>query len=182
MITLTVKKGSGVDYSPGWHELEITNAKYATWQDNRFLELCFKGYPENFNLRVYAKASSNGEEFAISNVFRFANAGISAETLSDGSGDMTLKIDDKPQHLIGKKLNIFFYKQENNGKEYTRAYTNVAPIALKGVAETFTENDVAYWMKRAEERFNSYTPEGATSTKSTPSTVDEAESEAVIPF
>ena len=76
MRTLTVKQNSGGNWGAGWHELTVSTAKYGDYNGSNFLELGFKDYPENFTLRIYAKKGKDGEEFAIGNVFRYANAGI----------------------------------------------------------------------------------------------------------
>jgi hypothetical protein len=179
MRTVTVRKGTGVDYSTGWHELTINNAKYGKFQETAFLQISFEEYPENFNLRVYAKEGNDGEEFAIANVFRFANAGISTETLNDGSGNVTLKLDDNPEHLVGKRINVFFYPEENNGNTYARAYSSIAPTVLEGAAETFTERDVAYWKKKAEERYHQY---GKNSSSTVDSFIEETTEDDGLPY
>ena len=40
--------------------------------------------------------------------------------------------------MMGKKLNIFFYKDG----EYTRAYSSVAPTVFENGIDTFTQSDV----------------------------------------
>jgi len=158
MRTLTVRQG-GSDWATGWHELTISTAKYGTYNESKFLELGFEHYPENFTLRIYAKKGKDGEEFAIGNVYRFANAGIT-EVLEGTGGDKVVKIDDSAEQMVGTKLNILFYKEG----EYTRAYSSVAPAEFSNAMDTFTDNDVAYWKKRAETRFAKYTPGNSTTT------------------
>ena len=159
MRTLTVKSGGGgqFNFDAGWHEVEISKAKYGEYNGDKFLELQFADYPENFTLRIWAKIGKNGEEFAIGTIFRFANAGIT-EVMEDGSSNIVLKLDDSVEGLTGKKLNVFFYKKG----EYTEAYNSVAPTVFKNAAEEFTEDDVNYWKGRAEKRFHEYTPPGVT--------------------
>ena len=152
MRTLTVKQG-GSSWSTGWHELTVSSAKYGTYNDSKFLELGFKDYPDNFTLRIYAKKGRDGEEFAIGNVFRFANAGIT-EVLEGTGGDKVVKLDDSAEQMIGKRLNILFYKDG----EYTRAYSSVAPTIFENSIDTFTEKDVEFWKGKAETRFHNYTP------------------------
>ena len=53
MRTLTVKKGSGTNYTTGWHTLTISNARYGDWEGKKFLDIQFNDYPENFTMRVY---------------------------------------------------------------------------------------------------------------------------------
>ena len=155
--TLSIKHGSrgAGDWASGWHLVTIHSAKYGDWEGNKFLNLTFKDYPENFNLRLYAKIGTNGEEFVIGNLFRFANAGIE-EVLDDGSVDTTVvKINDDPHNLVGKEINVLFFKKG----EYTEIYSSIAPTVFKNAAESFTEDDVQYWKGKAEKRFALYNPQ-----------------------
>jgi hypothetical protein len=56
--------------------------------------------------------------------------------------------------MVGKQLNIFFYKDG----DYTRAYSSVAPTVFENSIDTFTEKDVEFWKGKAETRFHNYTP------------------------
>ena len=156
MRTLTVKQG-GSNWATGWHTLTVSTAKYGTYNDSKFLELGFVDYPDNFTLRIYAKKGKDGEEFAIGNVFRFANAGIT-EVLEGTGGDKVVKLDDSAEQMVDKKLNIFFYKDG----DYTRAYSSVAPTVFENGIDTFTESDVEFWKDKAETRFRNYTPGNGT--------------------
>ena len=64
--------------------------------------------------------------------------------------------------MVGKLLNIYFYKDG----EYTRAYSSVAPTVFENAIDKFTEKDVEFWKSKAETRFQNYTP-GSTSTNGT---------------
>ena len=161
MRTLTVKQGGGSLWTTGWHELTVSTAKYGDYNGSKYIELGFKDYPENFTLRVYAKKGKDGEEFAIGNVYRFANAGIN-EVLEGTGGDKVVKLDDSAEQMVGKLLNIYFYKDG----EYTRAYSSVAPTVFENAIDKFTEKDVEFWKSKAETRFQNYTP-GSTSTNGT---------------
>ena len=156
MRTLTVKQGGSL-WSTGWHTLTVSTAKYGDYNGSKFLEIGFKDYPDNFTLRIYAKVGKDGEEFVIGNVFRFANAGIT-EVLEGTGGDKVVKLDDSAKEMIGKQLNIFFYKDG----DYTRAYSSVAPTVFENAIDTFTENDVEFWKNKAETRFSNYTPGNGT--------------------
>ena len=90
MRTLTVRKG-GTDFTTGWHTLTVSDAKYGDWEGKRYLDVFFDGYPENFNMRVYEQKSKNGEEFAIGQLFRFANAGIT-DGLDGPDGNIVVSI------------------------------------------------------------------------------------------
>ena len=103
------------------------------------------------NLRVYAKENQNGEEFAIGKIFRFANAGIT-DALDDGEGSMIIKMDDSPDHLVGKDVNIFLYKDG----EYSRVLKEIAPVPFKNVVEEFTDKDVDFWKGNALQYFDKF--------------------------
>ena len=158
MRTITVKKNSGGQYKPGWHEIEVSKANYGEFQGNRFIDVYFKGYPENINLRVYAKNGKDGEEFAIGRLFRFANAGIKGISKS-ADGDALVQIDDSPNELIDKKLNVYFYKKG----QYSSVLTNVAPTVFKNDLEDFNEEDVDYWKSKAVDYYNQYIKEDKSS-------------------
>ena len=151
MRTLTVKKNSGSQYKPGWHEISISKANYGEFQGNKFIDIYFEGYPENINLRVYSKNGQDGEEFAIGRVFRFANAGIKSISKSS-DGDSLVQIDDSPKELIGTKLNVYFYKKG----QYSSVLTNVAPTVFKNDLEEFNEEDVKYWKSKAISYYEQY--------------------------
>ena len=172
MRTLTVRKG-GTDFTTGWHTLTVSDAKYGDWEGKRYLDVYFDGYPENFNMRVYEQKSKDGEEFAIGQLFRFANAGIT-DGLDGPDGNIIVKIDDDTSHLKGKHLNVFFHKDG----EYTRALKQVAPVEFENVVEKFTENDVSYWKKRAEQYYTEYVAKNGADTPSTNGTAETAD----IPF
>ena len=158
--TLTVKSGSpgGDKYKPGWHEVTVSNAKYGTYNDSKFLDLWFDGYPENLNMRVYEKIGKDGSEFAIGQVFRFANAGITG-ALEGSDNTKVIKIDDSSDVLKGSKLNIFMYKE---GK-YSRILKQSAPSEFSNEVETFSSEDVEYWKGRAESYYTDYVKKSSNS-------------------
>ena len=149
--TITIKKGGGGQYSPGWHELTVSRAEYNEWNGTKCIDIWFEGYPDNFNARVYAKNGKNGEEFAIGQVYRFANAGITG-SLEGPDKTMMIKIDDSAEALKGSKLNGYFYKDG----EYSRCLKQFAPTEFKNEVEEFSENDVLYWKGRAEAYYTEY--------------------------
>ena len=150
MRTMTLKKG-GTDFGPGWKTVTVKNAKYGDWEGKKFLDMTFDGYPDTLNARVYATVGKNGEEFAIGQVFRFANAGISGG-LDGTDGSTVLKIDDNPDNLKGKRLNAYFYKDG----QYSRILKQFAPTAFNNDLEIFNDSDVDYWKGRAVQYFNDY--------------------------
>ena len=172
MRTLTVKKGgNSSNFATGWHTLTISNAKYGDYNGTKFLDVHFNEYPENFTMRVYEKRGPDGEEFAIGQVFRFANAGIT-DGLDGPDGNVVVKIDDDAKHLRGKEINVFFHKDG----EYTRALKQCAPTPFKNIIEEFHEGDVEYWKGRAEKYYTDYvmnTNHATTETATTPKNLDE---------
>ena len=152
MRTLTIKSGGGNNqYNTGWHELLVSKAEYAEWNGTKCIDVYFDEYPENFNMRVYAKTGADGEEFAIGQLYRFANAGIS-NALEGPDGTKVLKMDDSPEALIGKKMNVYLYK---DGK-YSRVLNRTAPTVFENAAESFRSEDVVYWKGKAEKYYNDY--------------------------
>ena len=141
------KKGSG-NWSEGWHTLTISKAEYGEWTGSKFIDVWFEGYPENFNMRMYAKIGKDGEEFAIGNLYRFANAGIT-DALESAEGETVIKMDDSAEALAGKVVNVMFYK---DGK-FNKILQNVAPVPFKNIVEEFTEKDVTYFKGKAEAFF-----------------------------
>ena len=148
--TMTINKGGNNLYDEGWKTLTISRAAYGVFNDSKYLDVWFEGYPENLNARIYEK-KTNGEEWAIGQVFRFANAGITGG-LEGTDGKMVIKMDDSPAQLAGKEVNAFFYKED----KYSRILKQFAPITFENVAEKFTEDDVKYWKGRAEKYYTKY--------------------------
>ena len=173
MRTITLKKG-GTDFGPGWKTVTINGAQYGDWNGTKYLDLTFEGYPETLNARVYSAIGKNGEEFAIGQVFRFANAGISGG-LEGPEGNMLMKIDDEPSNLIGKHLNAFFYKDG----EYSRILKQFAPTEFHNEVENFNEKDVTYWKNKAEKYYRDYVLKGDHTTAETTETNSEG---TAIPF
>jgi len=152
MRTITVKKQTGGGkFSPGWKEVEITKAAYGDFNGTKYIDCFFNDYPDSLNLRIYEKKGKDGEEFAIGRLFRFANAGIT-EVLSGPDGDNVVKIDDSAASLVGKKVNVYFYK---DGK-YSRVLSSVAPTVFENQLETFSDDDVTYWKGAAENYFHKF--------------------------
>jgi len=144
------KKGSG-NWSQGWHTLKISNAAYGEWNGSKYIDVWFDGYPENFNMRIYAKVGKDGEEFAIGNLYRFADAGIT-DALQSAEGETVIKMDDSAEALTDKTVNAYFYK---DGK-FTRILSQVAPVSFKNIVEEFTDKDVTYFKGKAESFFSKW--------------------------
>ena len=157
MRTLTVKKGGDfIDkFPPGWHTLTVSKAKYGQFEESKFIDIWFKEYEEydKLSMRIWAKTGKDGEEFAIGRLFRFANAGITSVSISDECYSI-ITIDDKPEELVEKKINVFFYKKKD--KKYTEVLPNIAPTEFQNDLETFNANDVLYWKEQAEKYYKNY--------------------------
>jgi hypothetical protein len=143
----------GSSYDAGWHELTIRAAKYGKHEDSAYIDVWFEDYPDNFNMRTWAKNSKDsGEEWCIARLFRFANAGIVEALEEDGKKRATL--NDDAEQLIGKRINILFFKEEaTDGNEYGRPYLVPAPTVFSNVVETFTEANVISLKRSAVENW-----------------------------
>ena len=152
---MTIKKGSGSgNFKPGWSEVTVNKAKYGSLENgSKFIDVWFEAYPESFNMRMYAKTSKAGEEFAIANLFRFAQAGITEVVDSASDNEVVVKIDDSAEQLIGKSFNIYLYK---NSDGYYRVLQRIAPVEGENTLDTFTENDINYWKSKAEAYFKEW--------------------------
>ena len=171
MAVLTVKKSSNVyaDLSTGWKEVTIVGAKRGQYDNNgsKYVDITFEGYPENVKLRAHQKFNkTTKEEFVILNIFRNANAGIK-EVAESEDGEYRVEIDDDPKYLIGKTLNVYFYK---NAKGYTDISDRTVPTAFKNALDTFTEDDIV-GLKRYvyENRIKPYVSTIATDSWDSPS-------------
>tara|TARA_R100000656_G_C3940093_1_gene126565 strand:- start:285 stop:854 length:570 start_codon:yes stop_codon:yes gene_type:complete len=160
MAVKTMKMSSGISYDIGWHELTISSAKYDTWvsrdgKEKRVIDLNFEGYPEKRRLRMFAvNNKETGEEFKIANLFRFANAGILG-VLKDPTGKKpVIQYDDEAENLIGKRINVFFYKEQKTGNEYIQMFDTVAPVEQEGEHVSWTSEQVASLKVSAEKNYH----------------------------
>jgi hypothetical protein len=145
------KKGTG-QWSPGWHTVTVNKAEYGELDNgSRYIDVWFNDYPDNFNMRIYAKVGKDGEEFAIGNLFRFANAGIT-DALESATGETVIKMNDEASELAGKTVNVYFYK---DGK-FTKVLNQAAPVPFKNIVEEFTPKDVEYFKSKAEGFFTKW--------------------------
>ena len=131
--TMSATSGGDGKFDDGWHELTIANATYGTYKapagDKRYITLNFEGYPDNMDLRIYEVFNkTTNEEFKVANLFKYANAGI-LNVLQDPTGKKpVIQYDDEASGLVGKKVNVLFYKERKTGKGYTRMFDNIAPV------------------------------------------------------
>ena len=197
MRTITIGE-VGSDYEAGWHELTIRTAKYGKHNDSPYIDVWFEDYPDNFNMRTWAKTSEKtNEEWCIARLFRFANAGIVEALDEDGNKRATL--NDDAEQLIGKRINILFFKElnETDGKEYGRPYLVPAPTPFTNAVETFTEANVeslknaavANWVRMGKGTLPNHVLNGHSRTngstdltKTVTITTEEDDEEALLPF
>jgi len=138
----------------GWQEVTINDAVYGEWEGHRFIDVFFEELPRALNLRVYETFNSyTGEEFAIGNVFRFANAGLErVEYKKDGT--LNVVINDDPRLLLGKKLSVFLYKEESG---YFRILNRFAPgKPYSNEYEIMDELRIGYFRRKAEDYYQQY--------------------------
>ena len=129
-------------------------------------------------MRVYEKKNAEGEEFAIGNLFRYANAGITS-ALEGANNTKVIKLDDSVEALIGKNINVYVHK---DGK-YSRVLNQCAPTEFENMVETFSADDVQYWKDRAEKYFREYVqPKIEKKLDDVVDTSDSSESDDNIPF
>jgi hypothetical protein len=155
--TYTVAKGGGSgNFQPGWQEVTVSKASYGSLDNGaRFIDVWFgDSFPDSFNMRMYEKMSKTGEEFAIANLFRFAeNAGVASSTETQDDGKFVVTFDDSATELVGKRFNIYLYK---NSDGYYRALAKTAPVEFSGIVDTITENDVEYWKGKALDYYKTW--------------------------
>ena len=154
MLKMTVKSGGGSgDYTPGWKLVTIKSAAYGTHEASRFIDMWLEEYGDNFNLRIWEKKDKEGNEFAIANLFRFANAGIQTVAANGTDTTKVVEIDDRAENLHGKSIWIYLYK---NDEGYARALQRIAPVEFTNELDTIDENSVNYWKGKAEQYFTDW--------------------------
>ena len=137
-MSIVVKKSCETGFSEGWHEVVIENAVMGDYNDSRYIDLFFEGYPESLKCRVWEARNQEGEEFSISNMVRYSNPDILEELSTDGQ--LSANLDDSPAGLKGKKLQALFYKKDNG---YTEVFQKTAPAApFENIIDNFTEERI----------------------------------------
>ena len=145
--TMTAGGGGGEKFAEGWHEVSISKAEYGTYDtgdaEKRFIELNMQDYPDNMSFRVYETFNkTTNEEFKVANLFKHANAGI-VGVLKDPNGKNPLiQYDDDTKNLVGKTIQVYIYKEQKTGNEYSRVFDTVAPIAQEGEHLSFSPEAV----------------------------------------
>tara|TARA_R100000664_G_scaffold30337_1_gene42789 strand:+ start:144 stop:686 length:543 start_codon:yes stop_codon:yes gene_type:complete len=141
--TMTAGTGGGNKFSEGWHTVKISKAQYGDQNGQKILDLWFEDYPDNFNTRIWERVNkTTNEEFAIANTFKYAVAGIKG-VLTDNTGKYPImQYDDESENLVGKTINIFVYKENKTGNNYSRVWNNIAPVPQETEHITFTPEQV----------------------------------------
>ena len=123
-MAITLKESSGGSYPEGWQSVTVSKAEKGDYNGTLYYDLLFNNYPDNLKCRVWETKNKDGEEFSISNLFRYSNPEILEENEADGK--KSIKIDDSPMALQGKNLQVLFYK---NGNGYTEIAQKVVPAS-----------------------------------------------------
>ena len=141
MAIKTMSAGNGTgQWAEGWHELTVSKAKYGAWNDKKYLDIWFDGYPDSFNLRIYeAVNKETHEEFALAKFFKVLNAGI-IDKIKSPSGKEAIQYDDDEKGLVGKQLNALFYKDANG---YNKICNRIAPAEQTGEVISYSAEDVS---------------------------------------
>ena len=146
-IVVTKKEGGG-GYDEGWKTVTISSAQKGDYNGSKFVDLWFEGYPESLKCRVWEARSGEGEEFSISNMVRYSNPEILEELDKDGT--IAASLDDSPNGLKGKSLQVLFYKKENG---YSEVAQKVAPAKpFQNIVDNFDENRISR-IKESAERY-----------------------------
>ena len=149
-ITLKESTGGG-NYTEGWHSVTVSKAEKGDYNGTLYYDVWFDSYPDNLKCRVWETKNKDGEEFSIANLFRYSNPEILEENEADGK--KSIKIDDSPMALAGKKLQVLFYKNDNG---YTEVAQKVVPaIPFQNAIDNITEDKIEGMKQSAERYINS---------------------------
>ena len=137
--------GIGVPEPLGRGEEEIRGSAYI--ESPVILGKCDDWTDVEATLMVAREVNTDREEHADRSLYVKGNAFLEGD-----DGTKVIKLDDSPEQLRGKNLNIFLYKDG----EYYRILTQPAPTEFVNQIEEFKENDISYWNGRAEKYYNDY--------------------------
>ena len=147
-MAITLKESSGGSYPEGWQSVTVSKAEKGDYNGTLYYDLWFNSYPDNLKCRVWETKNKDGEEFSISNLFRYSNPEILEENEADGK--KSIKIDDSPMALQGKNLQVLFYK---NGNGYTEIAQKVVPASpFQNTIDNITTEKID-GMKQSAERY-----------------------------
>ena len=143
-IVVTKKEGGG--YDEGWKTVTISDAEKGDFNGTKYIDLHFEGYPETVKCRVWEARNKDGEEFSVSNMVRYINPTVLEEMDRDGTAAASL--DDSPNGLKGKTLQVLFYKKANG---YSEISQKVAPaVPFQNIVDNFDENRITRIKESAE--------------------------------
>ena len=138
-------------FAEGWKSVEISKCKTGDYNGTRFYDLWFQGLPDTLNCRVWESRNKYGEEFSIANLIRYSNPDI-IEEMDGNDGKAVIKVDDSPNSLVGKKLQVYIFK---NAEGYSRISQKVVPDApFKNPVNNVTEETIKA-LKSSTERWES---------------------------
>ena len=147
-MAITLKESSGGSYPEGWQSVTVSKAEKGDYNGTLYYDLWFNNYPDNLKCRVWETKNKDGEEFSISNLFRYSNPEILEENEADGK--KSIKIDDSQMALQGKNLQVLFYK---NGNGYTEIAQKVVPASpFQNTIDNITTEKID-GMKQSAERY-----------------------------
>ena len=150
-MAITLKESSGGSYPEGWQSVTVSKAEKGDYNGTLYYDLWFNSYPDNLKCRVWETKNKDGEEFSISNLFRYSNPEILEENEADGK--KSIKIDDSPMALQGKNLQVLFYK---NGNGYTEVAQKVVPASpFQNTIDNITSEKIDGMKQSAERYINS---------------------------
>ena len=146
MSPITIKENSNKSFAEGWHTVTVREAEIGDFNGSKFIDLRFEGYPETVKCRVWEARNKDGEEFSVTNMVRYCNPTILEEMDKDGTAAASL--DDSPNGLKGKSLQVLFYKKANG---YSEISQKVAPaVPFQNIVDNFDENRIARIKESAE--------------------------------
>jgi len=143
-IVVTKKEGGG--YDEGWKTVTVSSAEKGDFNGSKFIDLRFEGYPETVKCRVWEARNKDGEEFSVSNMVRYINPTVLEEMDKDGTTAASL--DDSPNGLKGKSLQVLFYKKANGYSEISQKVAPATPF--QNVVDNFDENRITRIKESAE--------------------------------
>ena len=144
-IVVTKKEGGG-GYDEGWKTVTISNATKGDFNGSKYVDLHFENYPESIKCRVWEARSQDGEEFSVTNMVRYADPNVLEEMDKDGTAAATL--DDSPNGLKGKSLQVLFYKKANGYSEISQKVAPAKPF--QNIVDNFDDNRIARIKESAE--------------------------------
>ena len=158
-MAITVTESTGTSFGEGWKEVTIEKAEKGDFNGSGFVDLWFLDYPETLKCRVWAAMDKDGKEFSITNMVRSSNPDVLDEHTND-EGKKIASLDDSPNSLKGKKLQVLFYKNENG---YTEVSQKVAPaIPFENIVDKYTEDRINNIKSSAERYLANRKPKTAT--------------------